>query len=121
NRADPAPITAILADPPEGEWLVTVAVSGQKHVLPYGTVNRGRGRWTVRQVTLNATATPTQWRDVHAHALALRRMGVSGDDILTGHPPASVKTRAALDQWRTHATPLTPYQQSPLLELALWT
>lgn len=48
NRADTSVIIDTLLDPPEGEWLVTVAVSGQKHVVPYGTVNHRRDTWTVR-------------------------------------------------------------------------
>src|SRR5690606_35568556 len=48
SRADMRVVVDTLADPPEGEWVVSVAESGQKHSLPYAVVNRGRARWRVR-------------------------------------------------------------------------
>lgn len=120
NRADPAPIARILADPPAGEWLATVAVSGQKHVLPYAVVNRGAGPWQVRMENTIVAATPETWRQVHVHARALRGLGVPADDVRVG-APRYLKTRESFDAWRGHAAPLEPYLGSPLLDLALWT
>lgn len=120
NRANPAPIAHILAHPPAGPWLVTVAVSGQKHVLPYGTVNHGPGRWTVRMENSTLTATPGEWATVHCHALALRKLGVPADDIRTGIP-RYLKTADDLTTWHYHNTRLTPWVGAPLLDLALWT
>lgn len=120
NRADPRPIVETLSHPPEGEWLVSIAVSGQKHVLPYATVNRGPGRWVVRMENTNVTATPAEWAHVHASARALRALGVPADDVLTGSP-GYLKRREDINRWRTISTTLTPYYNSPLLQLALWT
>lgn len=120
NRANPAPVAAILADPPDGPWLVTVAVSGQKHVLPYGTVNSGPGQWAVRMEATTVTATPDQWRHVHGHAAALRRLGVPADCVAAG-TPGGIRTAEQLATWRRHADQLTPWVGSPLLNLALWT
>lgn len=119
NRADPAPVARILADPPAGPWAVSVAVSGQKHHLPYAPVNHGRGSWRVRMEATAVTGTPDQWRHVHAHARALRRLGVPAADVRTG-TPRYLKTPADLALWRQHATELTPWLGSPLLDLALW-
>lgn len=120
NRANPTPIVQVLADPPDGEWMVTVAVSGQKHVVPYGAVSRGRDRWTVRMETTTVTATPTEWATVHASALTLRRLGIPAEDVLTG-TPRYLRTPADLAAWREHNIRLTPWLGSPLLSLALWT
>jgi hypothetical protein len=119
NRADPAPVARILGAPPPGEWLVTIAVSGQKHVLPYASVNAGTGRWSVRMENTTVAATPETWREVHGHARALRRLGVPADDVRTGQP-RYLKTRADYDAWRAHSVPLASYLGSPLLDLALW-
>lgn len=120
NRADPQPIADVLANPPSGPWLVTVATSGQKHVLPYGHVNHGSGPWRVRMETVTVTGTPEQWRHVHQHAKALRALGVPADDVLTG-TPRYLRTADQLATWRHHNQQLTPWLHSPLLQLALWT
>src|SRR5690606_31754397 len=75
SRADMRVVVDILADPPEGEWVVSVAESGQKHSLPYAVVNRGRARWRVRMDALDADATPEDFRHVFAHVCALRPAG----------------------------------------------
>lgn len=120
NRADTRPIVDILTTPPEGEWLVSIAVSAQKHVLPYATVNHGRGRWTVRMENTNITSTPEVFSEVYAHAVALRKLGLRDDDILTGRPGV-IRTHTDLQEWRKHALQLTSYTHSPVLRLALWT
>jgi hypothetical protein len=119
NRANPMPVHRLLSDPPETEWLLSVAVSGQKHVLPYAQVNSGRS-WTVRMETTDITATSDQWAHVHTHTLALRRLGVPADAI-PQREPRYIKTSEALAQWREHDLALTGWHTSPLLDLALWT
>lgn len=120
NRADPRPIVRMLADPPSGEWLVSVAVSAQKHVLPYARVNRGGGAWTVRMESTDVTSTPAEWRTVHDTATELRRMGLSPEHIMAG-TPGLLRDRADLDRWRQVSAALAAYRGSPVLELALWT
>src|SRR5690606_6510573 len=81
SRADMRAAGDTLADPPDSEWVVSVAESGQKHSLPYAQVNRGRGRWRVRMDALDIDATPDEFAHVFAHVCALRRAGFSADDI----------------------------------------
>lgn len=119
NRGNTRPIIDTLLDPPSGEWVVCVAVSGQKHVLPYARTNRGAGQWQVRMEDTTITAKPDQWAHVFFHTLALRRLGVPAEAITTG-TPAHIKTPAALEAWRHHAQALDPYRTSPLAQLALW-
>lgn len=121
NRGNPGPLVDMLASPPDGEWLASVAVSGQKHVLPYATVNHGSGRWTVRMETCNVTATPAEWSAVHASCVALRLAGCSDDDIKAGRPTPKIRTSKALAEWRHHADTIAPHRTSPLVDLALWT
>ncbi|WP_151530554.1 MULTISPECIES: hypothetical protein [Corynebacterium] len=119
NRGNTRPVIDILASPPEGEWVVCIAVSGQKHVLPYATTNRGRGPWAVRMEDTTITSTPEQWSTVLHTVLALRRLGVPADAIKTGEP-AYIKTAEQLQQWQKLSTRLAPYAKSPITDLALW-
>lgn len=118
NRSNPGPVADLLANPPDSEWVLSVAVSGQKHVLPYARVNRGRA-WTVRMETTDITATTDQWARVHAAAVGLRRLGVPADAI-PAREPRFIKTRAQLAQWADLDCQLMGWHQSPLLQLALW-
>lgn len=121
NRADPAPVARILLDPPPGPWAVTVAVSGQKHVVPYGRVNTGAGPWTVRMENTDITSTPAVWRTVLAHTAALRAARHSADHVRDLTPdPRAAATTTDLDTWRHLTAPLAAYRRSPLLDLALW-
>lgn len=119
NRSNPRPVIDLLSAPPAGPWVLSVATSGQKHVLPYAHVNHGDS-WTVRMETTSITATTADWRHVHQHALALRRLGVPADAI-PAREPRFIKTLDQLAQWRTHDQALAGWHQSPLLQLALWT
>lgn len=120
NRGNTRPIIKTLTNPPVGEWLASIAVSGQKHILPYGTVNHTQTNWSVRYEDTTITATPDLWAHVHTHTLALRRLGLRDTDILTGQP-GPLRTPEDLATWRDHATRLTPHHGAPLLRLALWT
>ena len=120
SRANTRPVVNTLASPPAGDWLISVALSGQKHVLPYAVVNHGDSRWTVRVEDHTVTATADQWRHVHQSALGLRRLGVPADAVMAGEP-RFVKTADQLATWRALNTGLQPWLGSSLLELALWT
>lgn len=113
-------VAMVLAHPPEDDWLVSVAMSGQKHVLPYATVNHGRGRWSVRVETATVSATPTEWATVHQNARRLCRLGIPADDVRTGIP-RYLKTGDDVRRWQAWDRHLTGYHCSPLLDLALWT
>lgn len=113
-------VDSVLCAPPEGDWHVSVAQSGQKHVLPYADVNHGPTRWRVRFETVTITATPSQWVHVRSRALAIRRLGVPEPAVLAGRPDF-IRTPDALAAWRDHNDALQPYLGSPLLSLALWT
>lgn len=120
NRANPAPLVELLASPPDGDWVASVAISGQKHVAPYTPLNHGDGPWTIRMEDTQVSATPEQWRHVHATALELRRMGVPAEGVREGRPDY-VRTRADLLRWRDLDAQLADWHRSPLLDLALWT
>jgi len=121
NRADTGPIIDILTNPPVGDWMVTIATSGQKHVVPYGTVNHGPGPWAVRFEATTVTSTPDEWAHVITHAARLRAAGHRPDDITAGAPTMpALKTREAVASWRDLSGHLTRYTHSPLLDLALW-
>ena len=120
NRSAPETLNRILANPPLGEWTATVAVSAQKHILPYATVNYGSDAWSVRMEDHNVTSTPQEWKTVHDAAMKLRRMGVPSEAVMEGIPQF-IRTGADLLEWRRLNITITPWLGSPLLDLALWT
>jgi hypothetical protein len=118
NRKDTRWVAATLADPPDGQWLVTYAESGQKHTLPFATVNVGGGAWTVRVDGADVTSTPGQWRTVLAHTAALRSAGFSAAAIESGQPPIVALKGNGLALWRAHFDGvLAPFAGSGLLHL----
>ncbi|APT92904.1 hypothetical protein CPHO_08400 [Corynebacterium phocae] len=119
NRSHTRPVIDILMYPPAGEWVVCIAVSGQKHVLPYARTNFGAGQWTIRMEDTTITATPDTWKTVFSHALALRRLGQNDQAIKTG-APTFIKTPEQLEQWKHHTDLLAPYRSAPITDLALW-
>ena len=121
SRADMRVVVDTLADPPEGEWVVSVAESGQKHSLPYAVVNRGRARWRVRMDALDVDATPEDFRHVFAHVCALRARGFSAEDIEHLRMPIGrIKTGHDLAVWQHHAEALAPWRSSSLMHLAVF-
>ena len=120
NRAGASIFGHFLAEPSAGPWVCSIAISAQKHVIPYAKVNHGNDRWAVRVEDHDVTATPGEWRNVRDQALALRRLGVPQQAVLDGEP-AFIKTRAQLAEWAALNTALRGYLQSPLLDFALWT
>lgn len=120
SRADTRPVIDVLSSPPLGSWCVSVAMSGQKHVLPYASLNRGSGAWSVRVEDHDVAASPWQWNGVFAAALGLRRIGVPADAIRVGEP-RFVRDAHTLKKWRVLDARLAGWHGSPLLDLALWT
>ncbi|KMY23299.1 hypothetical protein ACU19_04810 [Actinobaculum suis] len=119
SRGDTTPVIDTLLNPPATAWVVSIAVSGQKHVLPYAEINHG-GYGVVRMENSDIPYLQGEWEFVFKHALALRRLGVPAADVGEGNP-RYLKTREELELWQNHNTALGPFLRSPLLDLALWT
>ncbi|MGI5273133.1 hypothetical protein ACQEUU_37715 [Nonomuraea sp. CA-218870] len=117
SRADMRAVVDTLADPPAGDWLVCVAESGQKHVLPYAHVNHGPGRWRVRMDALDISATPAEFRHVLAHVVRLREAGFTAEEIEHLAPPVHRLTADTLPVWRHHAGALAPFRAGALIHL----
>jgi len=120
NRANPGPVATLLADPPSGEWVCAVSISGQRHIVPFAPVNHGPGKWVVMLEQAPIAADPQTWRYVHSHVLALRRLGIPADAI-SSREPRFIRTTESLAQWRDHDAALNGWHSSPLVQLALWT
>ena len=120
SRADMRLVVDTLANPPDGDWLVCVAESGQKHTLPYTKVNHGAGQWRVRMDALDIVATPEQFRHVLGHVIRLRAAGFTPEEIETLTPAVGRLTADTLPVWQHHAGELTPWRGSPLLHLAVF-
>ena len=120
NRSNTRPIIDLLMQPPAGEWVMCIATSGQKHVLPYATTNHGGGTSTIRMEDTNITIKHTQFKMVFETTLALRRMGVTAENIKNGAPGNAIKTRDQLENWRHISQRIEHMRTSPLVDLALW-
>lgn len=119
NRGNTRPVIDTLTTPPPGEWVLCIAESGQKHVLPYANTNHGTGQWSIRMEDTTITSTPEEFHRVFTLCLALRRMGIPADSIKRGTPDY-VKTHDTLTQWEQLNTQLAPYRTAPITHLALW-
>lgn len=85
SKAEKPTIMAFLREPKRGQWFAAIADSGQKHVLPYATVNpagttRGRVRFEERNLTLPDAA---GWVIVD-DLCALLTAGATKDEIERG-------------------------------------
>lgn len=118
NRADMRTVAQALCDPPDGPWVVWIAVSGQKHVLPYTVTNHGTGPWAVRVEDATARSTPPEFALILARVIRLRQVGIPETAILAGDPGTWVDRQERLDAWRAHGVPLTALANSPLLQMA---
>lgn len=119
SRHDTTPILRLLLDPPATPWAVSIAVSGQKHVMPYTGLNCGP-EGMIRMETADIPYTAGGFSEVFRTALRLRRMGCSADMIQAGQPPHLENTRQA-HEWRKLDQRVVPWKGSPILDLALWT
>jgi len=118
NRADMRAVADVLCDPPDGPWVAWIAVSGQKHVLPYTAVNHGSGRWAVQIEDVKAVSTPGEFALLLAHVIRLRQAGFPEAAIFTGNPGTWMDRPERLAAWRTHGEAVKPYADSPVLQLA---
>jgi hypothetical protein len=116
-RNDMRPVAALLCDPPDGPWCVAVAESGQKHSLPWTSVNHGAGRWHVRMDALDVHGTPRDFSAILGHVTALREAGFPSAAIEAVDPGGRLNAEN-LPAWREHAAALSPWRRSPPLRLA---
>lgn len=120
NRANPRPIADALLNPPTGTWAVTIATSGQKHIIPMAGLNNSQERWQVRFEATTITATPTQLADLLTPLAHLRAAGFTADEIQTGRISSQRLTVDAIATWRNHYQHVRPHRTAPLTDLALW-
>jgi len=120
NRKDQSAIIAALTDPPDDVWAVTIAVSGQKHLLPYTPVNApGAALVLARIEGCVVDATPTEYGALIGACAALRLAGHNPDSIHAVTPTVPALTRDGLTAWRRWSPTVAPHANSPLLQLAL--
>lgn len=111
-------IVEILINPPKCPWFVTIAVSGQKHTLPWATLNHGDAMWSVRFESQSVASAPGRFARALYHASALFLAGVSRDEIAAGRINAPSAARAGVATLRTHWEPLRAAGNAPEIQLA---
>lgn len=121
NRRDmSAVVTALTSPPADDAWAVAVAVSGQKHLLPYTPVNHGGGPWLARFEAATVRCDPALFAGLVGAAADLRRTGHHPDRIREADPSIPALTGDGLTAWRRHAPLIRPHAGSQILDLALY-
>jgi len=118
TRGDLSAAVELLLDPPDSEWVVSIAISGQKHVVPYAWANRG-STWTVRMEGIDVVSDSVTFARVLFHAASLRSLGFTADEILSGVPSVHRITAEIFPLWTYHADALRRHRGGALLDLAL--
>lgn len=108
----------VLADPPEGPWLVAVTETAQRHTVPFARVNWGAGEWTVRLDGTDVTSTPGEWARLLSVTAVLRAAGFRATDIESGRPPVAALAPARVRLWAEHGPLVRRWAGTPLLHLA---
>jgi len=117
NKADPSVFRGMLRSPPSiGQWFVSIADSGQVHVLPFAPVNSGSGRYGVRFERNTVWAYPADYVRVDDAYGALMAAGFSKGEIESGEPYVS-RISANGSAWSRHFPTIRPHLNSGLLGL----
>lgn len=120
NRKDLRAVTALLTGGLDDPWAAAVAVSGQKHLLPYAPVNHPGARLTqARFESVTVAYQPATLHRLVGCVAQLRAAGHRPDTIRDCHPSVPALTRHGMAAWRAHAPHITGHAHSPLLDLAL--
>lgn len=120
NRRDQSAVIAALTDPPDDVWACSIAVSGQKHLLPYTPVNYpGAARVLVRFESAVVEAEAALVGRLVGACAALRLAGHGPDAIHAATPTVPALTREGLAAWRRRSPAIAPHANSPLLGMAL--
>lgn len=121
NRGNTRPIIRTLCSPPAGQWFVSIAQSGQKHILPYTTVNTGaEAIYTVRFESTDVRTSPAAFANTLRSLARLRDAGFSAEEITTGRLGSSRLTVDTLTTWRALYPPVEAIRTSPLVAMCLW-
>jgi hypothetical protein len=120
NRRDQSAIITALTSPPPSMWACSVAVSGQKHLLPYTPVNTpSADTILVRFEACTVETTPGEIAALIGAVASLRVAGHGPGSIHAVTPAVPALTRDGLTAWRRHSPTIAPHANSPLLGLAL--
>lgn len=118
SKSDITEIVDVLLSPPDAPWLCALAESGQIHILPWSTINRGR-HWTVLYERVRIDSDSETFAEVLYHASALLAAGFIREDVESLDPHPSKLVKHGIEVWRRHARPLEQWRRSGLLALAI--
>jgi hypothetical protein len=120
NRKDLRALTALITSPPDDTWAAAIAVSGQKHLLPYSPVNwPGAPECQVRYESVTIAYAPAVLHRLVGCVAQLRKAGHHSTTIRDAHPSVAALTSEGMAVWKRHAPHITRWARSPLLDLAL--
>ena len=118
NRGSTIPLAEALLNPPAGTWFMSIAVSGQKHILPFATFVYGGPSWVIRFDGADISSDAKTFATVLFHVGSLRGAGFSADEIATLEPRMSHMQGDGLTAWMEHSAAIAPYRGAPLVDLA---
>lgn len=118
NRSDLSAVLECLCWPPDCEWSAGLAESGKVHIVPYMTVNRGAGAWSIRVDRVTFRSDPATTRRVVHHVSSLIDAGFRVKAILDRNPPIRDLVKFGLDTWKRHIEALGPLSAGQVERIA---
>ena len=115
----PGRVREILLSPPDGEWLLAINPSGQKHTKFKGQVSRDGEAWCVQFDENRIYATTDDFTACIAVFEAVTALGFAKDDALSGRYNPTATMRAGVSKWRAAEAGLKPWREArpDLMEL----
>lgn len=115
-------IRTILLDPPTdgSPWFCAIADSGQKHIVPFTSLNHGADQWIVRLEDDNIHGSPAKFGGIVHHCSVLYAAGFNRKEILEGRPAPRKLAKLGSDIWRQYGQSLDSKRGGGLLDLAVF-
>ena len=119
NRGNVRPVLDCLLRPPQQPWGVSIAVSGQKHVLT--TAEACTGLWRPFYEGQAVHGNADDFADLRSRLVSLRSVGFTAEEITSGRISSQRITVDAIAVWRAVYPTIQTHRDSTLTALALWT
>ena len=121
NRSGTVRIIEAIRNHPKTPWFVSIAQSGQKHILPFTQANSGaEEEFTIRFESTNVRTTVEAFNETLALLTKLRAHGFSAEEITSGRLMSLHINVESVELWRACQERLFPIKSSPLVAMCLW-
>lgn len=122
KKIQPNEIVSLLSNPPKNHsYFCSIALTGQKHVIPFTKINHSSDYWTIRTDSYDITSSVAVFNDIFNKCQHLLQLNFSKIDIETGTPYSSkLKDKQKREIWKSYEFDLVKWRGSNFLKLILW-